>query len=176
MKIVRDINRIKQLTLQKEEEDWGFRSFLKTCGIPAKKIDNIVHRLYDQISSMIDCAACGNCCKEILPVLKDIDIANMAGGSKMNIADFKKKYLVKARETVGYTFNTNPCPFLVNNRCSMHNFRPDDCRSFPHLHKSDFTSRTISVIHNCSICPIVFNVYEKMKHKIWAMDVFEDSY
>jgi hypothetical protein len=176
MKIVRDINRIKLLMLKKEEEDWGFRSFLKTCGIPAKKIDNIVHRLYDQISSMIDCAACGNCCKEILPVLKEIDIANMAGGSKMNIADFKKKYLVKANETAGYIFNTTPCPFLVNNRCSMHNFRPDDCRSFPHLHKNDFTSRTISVIHNCSICPIVFNVYEKMKHKIWAMDVFDDSH
>ncbi|MCI0470590.1 MAG: YkgJ family cysteine cluster protein [Candidatus Aminicenantes bacterium] len=176
MKLVRDINQIKRLMRQKEEEDWGFRTFLKTCGIPAKKIDNIVHRLYEKIAPMIDCATCGNCCTEILPIVKETDVTNMASGLKMRSDDFKKKYLVKANDTAGYTFNSNPCPFLVKNRCTVYNFRPDDCRSFPHLHKDDFTSRSISVIHNCSICPIVYNVYEKLKHKVWAMDVFDDSH
>jgi Fe-S-cluster containining protein len=170
MKLVRDINQIKRLMQQKEQEDWGFRTFLKTCGISAKKIDNIVHRLNEKVAPMIDCSTCCNCCKEIQPLLNEKEIAEMARGVKMTAADFKKKYIVKATDAEGYTFNTAPCPFLVNNRCSMYNFRPDACRSFPHLHKKDFTSRTISVIHNCSICPIVYNVYEKLKHKVWAMD------
>ncbi|HLP62300.1 MAG TPA: YkgJ family cysteine cluster protein [Candidatus Deferrimicrobium sp.] len=176
MKLVRDIFKIKQLTLQKEEENWGFRTFLKSCGIPAKKIDHIVHRLNEQISPLIDCSTCGNCCKEILPVLKDSDIETMAGVLKMSTGDFKKKYLVKDDDREGYTFNTTPCPFLENNRCSIFNSRPGDCRSYPHLHKSEFSSRTIGVIHNCSICPIVYNVYEKLKLKIWAMDEIDDSH
>ncbi len=36
--------------------------------------------------------------------------------------------------------------------------RPDDCRSYPHLHKRDFISRLINVIGNYSVCPIVFNI------------------
>lgn len=176
MKLVRDIFKIKQLTLQKEEENWGFRTFLKSCGIPAKKIDHIVHRLYGEISALIDCSTCGNCCKEILPVLKENDIANMSGVLKMNSADFIKKYLVKDDDREGYTFNATPCPFLVNDRCSVFDCRPDDCRSYPHLHKSEFSSRTIGVIHNCSVCPIVYNVFENLKHNIWTMDASDDSH
>lgn len=172
MKIVRDIFKIKQLTLKKEEENWGFRTFLKSSDIPAKKIDNIVHRLYEQISPLIDCSTCGNCCKEIVPVLKENDIENMANGLKIKNNDFKKQYLIKVEDKEGYTFKSAPCPFLANNRCSMYDFRPDECRSYPHLHKSDFSSRTIGVIHNCAICPIVYNVYEKLKHKIWTMSGF----
>jgi Fe-S-cluster containining protein len=75
-----------------------------------------------------------------------------------------------------YTFNTNPCPFLKGNNCTIHNFRPDDCRSYPHLHKKNFISRTIGVIKNCSVCPIVFNVYENLKNEMWAMDDFDEYY
>ncbi|MCU0287127.1 MAG: YkgJ family cysteine cluster protein [Acidobacteria bacterium] len=175
MKVERNILKIKKLTKLKEEENWGFRTFLKSSGIPAKKIDGIVHRFYEQISPLIDCKTCSNCCKEILPVLHEKDIINMAHFLKMNIDDFEKKYLVKVEEKQGFTFNATPCPFLENNRCSVYNARPDDCRYFPHLQKNEFSSRTIGVIHNCSICPIVYNVYEKLKHKIWAMDM-NDSF
>ena len=41
--------------------------------------------------------------------------------------------------------------------------RPEDCRSFPHLHKESFISRLWGVIDNYSICPIVFNVFERLK-------------
>lgn len=42
----------------------------------------------------------------------------------------------------------------------------ENCISYPHLHKKDFTSRLIGVIENCSVCPIVFNVYERLKERI----------
>ncbi|MCP5107556.1 MAG: YkgJ family cysteine cluster protein [bacterium] len=176
MKLEKDINRIKRLSLEKEEENWGFRSFLKSCEFPHGKIDAMVQRLDKKISAKIDCKECGNCCREILPVLKDTDIANMAAGLKLSVDQIKAKYLEKEQESEGYTFNSNPCPFLEGNICTVHNFRPDDCRSYPHLYKKNFTSRTISVIKSCSICPIAFNVYEQLKSEVWEMDEFDEFY
>ena len=45
--------------------------------------------------------------------------------------------------------------------------RPDDCRSFPHLHKEEFVFRLIQAVENCWICPIVFNVFERLKIELW---------
>jgi Fe-S-cluster containining protein len=176
MKIERDIDRIKKLSKEKEEENWSFRSFLKTSEIPSKKIDIIVQQLSQKISSRIDCQTCGNCCREILPALKENDIINMAGNLNLSVKKFKKNYLKKAEAPDAYTFNTNPCPFLEGNICSVFDARPEDCRSYPHLHKKNFVSRTIGVINNCSICPVVFNVYENLKNEIWAMGDFDEEY
>lgn len=176
MKLERDIDRIKKISQEKEEENWSFRSFLKSSGIQPKKIDSTIHRLYRTISSQIDCQICGNCCREILPILKKKDIIDMASGLKMSVDKFKKQYLEKCEIEEGYSFNNNPCPFLKDNRCTVHGFRPDDCHSYPHLDKINFVSRTISVIKNCSVCPIVFNVYEKLKSEIWVVGDSDDYY
>lgn len=176
MKLEKDIDRIKWLSRQKDEENLGFRSFLKSSGIPGKKLDSIVQRLNNMVSSQIDCQSCANCCREIRPLVKEKEIINMAAALKISTAAFKKQYLVNAADKGGYHFNAIPCPFLEDNRCKIYNFRPDDCRSYPNLHKSNFLSRSISVVQNCSICPIVFNVYEQLKSEIWAMDEFDDFY
>ena len=39
-----DVDRIKHLSKQKEDENWDFRSFLKWCDMPPEEIDSIVHR------------------------------------------------------------------------------------------------------------------------------------
>jgi len=51
--------------------------------------------------------------------------------------------------------------------CSQYKYCPDNCRSYPHLHKNDFVSRLINVIENIAICPIVFDVYEALKEEVW---------
>jgi len=176
MKLKKDINTIKKLSREKDEENWGFRSFLKSGGIPRAKIDAIVQRLDKKISAQIDCKTCANCCKEIKPVLKQDDIANLAAGMNMSPEKLVKQYLVETDIDGEYHFNALPCPLLKNNLCSVYNFRPNDCRSFPHLHKKNFVSRSMSVVNNTSICPIVFNVYEELKSEIWEMDEFDDFY
>ncbi|MCG2721230.1 MAG: YkgJ family cysteine cluster protein [Thermodesulfovibrionales bacterium] len=60
----------------------------------------------------------------------------------------------------------NPCSFLKDNKCTVYECRPSDCRSFPHLHKRGFTTRLINVLQSYSICPIVFNVYEHLKNEM----------
>lgn len=168
-----DPYKIKELAKKKEDENWKFRAFLKSCDISPEKMDSIVHRLYQQISSEIDCKLCANCCKEMQPVLDLEDIERLSEGSGITIDQFKKQYLVKDKESEGYIFNKKPCPLLKNNLCSYYDYRPKDCRSYPHLHKKDFVFRLIGVVHNCSVCPIVFNVYERLKGEIWYNQNFD---
>jgi len=172
-----DINKIKKISKQKdkEKENWKFRSFLKSCDIADEKIDSIVHKLYRDIVSEIDCQKCANCCIEMVPTLDNEDIDKFSKGSGIPVAEFKSRYLVKNKGSNDYTFNKMPCPFLKNNSCSCYTCRPKDCVAYPHLHKNEFTSRLINVIVNCSICPIVFNVFEGLKQEIRDCDQEEDE-
>ncbi len=87
---------------------------------------------------------------------------------KMSPIKFKEQYLVQDDEAPDkFRFNRLPCPFLRCNLCTTYEHRPQDCRSFPHLHMRDFTSRLWEVVENYSICPLVFNVYEYLKKELW---------
>lgn len=160
-----DINEIKKLSKKKDDENWEFRAFLKRYN--SRRLDSIVHRLYREISSEIDCRTCGNCCREMHPVLDQEDVEKFSKGLGISFARFKDRYLVRDGKSKKYRFDETPCPFLKGNVCSQYVYRPKDCVSYPHLHKKDFASRLIGVVDNCSVCPIVFNVYEKLKDEIW---------
>jgi len=168
-----DLSRIKRLAEKKEDENWGFRAFLKGFAMPLKKMDRIVHRLYKQISSQIDCTKCANCCREIQIGVDKEDIKNFSKGIGISAEKFRKRYLVEGEETGEFIFKEKPCPFLKNNLCSQYIYRPKVCRSYPHLHKKDFVFRLIGVIQNSSVCPIVFNVYESLKAELWHINDFD---
>jgi len=172
MIIEKDINKIRRLAKQKEGENYKFRSFLKGCD--QGEIDVIVQRLCRAVSSKIDCKICGNCCKEVLPVLNKRDVKRLSNELKISVDVFKEKYLIKRENNEGITFNKKPCPFLNNNICSQYKYRPENCRSYPHLYKKYFISRLINVIENTSICLIVFNVYEALKEEVWNNPEFDD--
>lgn len=156
---------IKKLSKEKEDENWKFRSFLKNQS--SKKVDSAAYELYRKFSSEIDCRTCSNCCKEMSPILDEKDIKTLASALHLTQEEFKEKYVLKDDEENGCRFKTKPCPFLGDNGCLHYEYRPKDCRSYPHLHKMNFNSRLMGVIDNCSICPIVFNVYEFLKNKLW---------
>lgn len=170
MKLETNPVKIKQLSLSKEGENWGFRSFLKSCEIPEHKIDSTVQRFYKQVAKKIDCKKCSNCCKECKPPLTQYDVIKMAKGLNVTVKDFKKEYLVKAETVDAFTFDRKPCPFLIDNSCSVYDFRPECCSLYPDVFQDGFIKRLIGVIHNCPICPIVFNVFELLKEEIWNMD------
>ena len=133
-----------------------------------KEIDAIVHALNEQVSAQIDCTQCANYCKIMSPVLDEEDVATFAKGLGVSSEQLKSEYLVEHED--GLTFNAKPCPFLVDNKCSNYDHRPKACASYPHLHKSEFVSRTIRVVENCSVCPIAFNVFERLKDELWYED------
>lgn len=168
MRMLIDLERIKEMAKEREEENWEFRVLLKQLDMAPKEIDAIVHGIADEVTSQIDCTKCANCCKQIWPVLDKDDISKFALGLKTDASEFQEQYLSRDEENSSkYRFNEIPCPFLKNNQCSNYSCRPEDCRSFPHLHKKDFVSRLWGVVENYAICPIVFNVYERLKSELW---------
>ncbi len=175
MFIETDLERIKKLSQKKEGENWGFRSFLKDCEIPGRKIDQVAQKLYKRVTDKIDCRTCANCCKEMEPLLTQGDVVKLSRGLNLSVGKVKKKYLEQSAEGEGFTFNQKPCPFLAGNLCSVYDSRPQDCFSYPHILRKGVANRLSSVIHNCSICPIVFNVLELLKEEIWTMDECDDD-
>jgi Fe-S-cluster containining protein len=79
--------------------------------------------------------------------------------------EFINKYLENSEESDELRISKRPCPFLKNNECEIYDIRPEDCRSYPHLHKKGFRTRLIGVIENYPVCPIVFNTYNQLKEK-----------
>jgi Fe-S-cluster containining protein len=168
MGITIDLEYIKEMAIEREEVNLEFRAYLKQHDMAPKEIDAIVHGIADRVSSQIDCTKCANCCKQIRPVLDKDDISNFALGLKIPVSEFQEQYLSRDEENSSkHRFNELPCPFLKNDQCSNYNYRPRDCRSYPHLYKKDFVSRLLGVVENYEVCPIVFNVYEQLKAEIW---------
>jgi len=173
MEIVTALEYIKEMALEREEENWEFRAFLKQLVMAPNEIDAIVHKIADEVTSQIDCTQCANCCKQIRPVLDMEDVSKFALGLKNEVSEFQERYLSQDTENSSqYIFKELPCPFLNNNKCSNYDCRPKDCRSYPHLHKKGFVYRLWGVIENYAVCPIVFNVYEQLKTELWDNNSF----
>ena len=152
---------IVRLSVERWADNWNFRAYLKKYE-SSELIDIVVHRLNDEISPQIDCTKCANCCECISPHLTDFDISRAASSQKILGEEFAKQYLQPDDEGE-QVFRTMPCPFLKDLKCEIYRDRPADCRSYPHLHEPDFLQYSISTIENYAVCPIIFNVYERLK-------------
>lgn len=119
------------------------------------------------VAGQIDCRACGNCCCTILPILSESDVARLASGMGITEAELIDRLLVRGKGEGAWTFNSTPCPLISGRLCTAYEYRPDNCRSLPHLHKDEFVFRTMQAVVNCSIRPIVFNVFERLKEALW---------
>ena len=166
MTLETDPKRIEELAREKEDANWAFRCFLKACDLSVEEIDSVVHELYETISSQIDCLQCANCCKVVRPLLKFRDIKRLATHLGLPVEEFMAEYLEENEDDEGHFFKSAPCPFLDENSCTIYAQRPNDCRSYPHLHKHEFVFRLNQAFSNCSVCPIVYNVYEQLKQEM----------
>jgi uncharacterized protein len=158
-----DISEIQRLSKEREKENLRFRAFLKNKH--ARPVDSIVHKLNDYYFSLIDCTQCGYCCTCLRPTLAESDIDQLIRELKMSRVKFKKNY-VRTDEEGDMLFKRLPCAFLKDKKCTVYASRPEDCQSYPHLFKNEFTSRLYGVLENYAICPIVFNVVEDLKEKL----------
>jgi len=156
-----DIEKIDRISKRKENENYRFRSFLK--GQDSDRIDKIVHRLYKDIVEQIDCTDCGNCCKNLRPCVTDAEIDILSNIDKISHEDFVTRFTEQDEIDQVKFLKDTPCKYLVDKKCAIYNDRPSDCKSYPHIHKKCFNSRTLGVINNLGICPIVFNVFERLK-------------
>ena len=157
---------LRQMAEAGADGDFKFREFLKhRTSLSSAEVDNLVFEISERVWKRTDCTACGNCCREVSPTLGENDNERLAGSLGMNRSEFASKYLNQAENSEDHPWimRERPCPFLKDNRCSVYEHRPANCRDYPHLDKPDFTARTLSMIGRLSECPAVFEVWEELK-------------
>ena len=167
MELVTDPAQVAELAKEREDANWAFRSFLKNADLEVEELDAIVHRHCEEVTARIDCRECANCCREVAPVLEPDDVERLAKGLSLTDEGCLDRLLAIDEED-DTVFASLPCPLLKDNQCSVYEHRPDDCRSYPHLEKDGFVFHLIGVVQNCAVCPIVFNVFERLKGELWG--------
>ena len=158
-----NLSKIQHFVAIREDENYRFQSFLKSKD--SNKVDQIVHRLHDELTLQIDCTLCGNCCCQLKPELHPEDIAILARLENVSPESFQENYCEEAEFSEIY-LKTIPCRYLENKKCCIYENRPEECKTFPNSGKERFTSRLYSMIGFYEICPIVFNLMERLKDEL----------
>lgn len=142
-----------------EEEYWLLRSFL--TGQKPNEVDKIVNRLHRELFAGFDCVACSNCCKEIVPVLEEKKICAISAKLGLSPEAYKSEFLVATED--GFMIKEKPCPHLGVTGCSLYECRPEDCREYPFTDKKEVVGRLINLVTNCSVCPVLFEIFKQLK-------------
>jgi Fe-S-cluster containining protein len=156
------------LAKEKEEENWRFRQFLKRCDLESEELDRRVVELTRRVWATIDCTACANCCKTVQPTFSEEDVESLSRRLAIERQQLIETYFEPTKPGADNPFQTRttPCPFLKDNRCSVYEDRPADCRRYPYLNEPDFVFRTIAMIDRTFTCPIVYEVLEELKRDV----------
>jgi uncharacterized protein len=169
-KLITDLKDIARLTRRNKKINFSFRAKLKASTSSPddeSRLDARVHALHEEISGKIDCRACGNCCKAYDIVLVDeADRERLSEALGRTTEELTSRYLITAEGHDMPGIKAKPCPFLRGNDCGHYEARPETCRDYPHLTAPGFLGRTLEVLSNCGICPIVFNVWERLKDEV----------
>ena len=162
--MIREVEQIANLAKAKRAENQQFRAFLKS--IPSVAIDRKVAELNDEVSSQIDCTQCANCCKTIEPGISEEEIERLAAFNRQSTKDFVNEFVAQEPGTGIHYLRQQPCVFLQDQKCSIYTGRPASCADYPHLHRPQLKFRFKAVLSQYEICPIVFNVIERLKSEL----------
>ena len=160
--IEQDLITIAEYGKLNEYENEEFQFYLEAQD--PDEVDERVNRLFEEIDAEIDCMECANCCKMQSPVIRESELWNISDYFDMDPETFKENYLDFDGEQM--IMKQNPCAFLRNNICTIYEFRPADCASYPHLDQRGIVFKLSGIMGNYSVCPIVFNVIEKLKKEM----------
>jgi uncharacterized protein len=141
-----------------------YKNFLAKAG--KKEVLKELPELHEKAFNQIDCLQCARCCKRYSPRFKIPDIKRISKILQMKEGAFIEKYL-RLDEDGDYVAVSAPCPFLgEDNKCSIYEDRPSDCRRFPYTDEDVILKRPRLTEKNSSFCPIVVSVLEGLLEKI----------
>lgn len=164
MKPLQDLAFIEQSSFEKEDENLLFKQYLQQQN--SNEIDSLVYNLNEEISPQIDCTKCGNCCRSLMINVEENDAERLAEHLNISKEDFCKKYIETSSEGNLSVMNKIPCHFLSQNKCTVYEARPHECREFPGLHQPNFNARLFATFMHYSRCPIIYNVIEMLKKEL----------
>ena len=146
------------------EHQKSYKNFLAKAG--KKEVLKELPELHEKAFEEIDCLQCARCCKRYSPRFKTPDIKRISKILQLKESAFIEKYL-RIDEDGDYVVVSAPCPFLgEDNRCSIYEDRPSDCRRFPYTDEDVILRRPGLTQKNSTFCPIVVSVLEGLLEKI----------
>jgi Fe-S-cluster containining protein len=155
----------QQNAARREDSNFRFLRSLKMADDP-DAVDALARAAHAEVFSRIDCTRCANCCKTMPPGLTDDDIARIAASLDLTSADFIARYLTMDRAEGGYLMKAVPCPFLgADDRCTIYEVRPADCRSYPNTDREGFSGRSYQHTSNTLTCPAVYHIVKEMRKR-----------
>jgi Fe-S-cluster containining protein len=160
MPLLHDLQEITALAKEREHENDSFRIYLKNKN--TAHIDELVHKINEEITPQIDCTQCGNCCKTLMINITEKETEKLSVHLNLSVTVTKEKYIEES-QMGQMVMNSMPCPFLGGKSCTIYEQRFTECREFPHLHRPYFTDRLFGTLMHYGMCPIIFNVVEKLK-------------
>jgi uncharacterized protein len=147
-----------------EEHQKSYKNLLAKAS--KKDVLKEIPDLHEKAFEQIDCLQCARCCKRYSPRFKGPDIKRISKVLQLKESAFIAKYL-RYDEEGDYVAVGNPCPFLgADNRCSVYEDRPTDCRRFPYTDEDVLLKRPQLTQKNSTFCPIVVSVLEGLLEKI----------
>lgn len=157
------------ITLQNWEKYSGehqklYKNLLARAG--KKEVLRAIPDLHEKAFEQIDCLQCARCCKQYSPRFKMPDIKRISKSVGLSESAFITKYL-RYDEEGDYVAVSTPCPFLgADNRCSVYDDRPSDCKRFPYTDEDVLLKRPSLTQKNSTFCPIVVSVLEGLLEKL----------
>jgi len=158
-----DIKELKQLANKKEDENYRFRRYLKNHA-DEEELDRQFKKLHEKYFKIYDCKKCRNCCKEIGISMSEEELDKICNYLKLD----KEKYIEKnlINNYGEYSFKDTKCKFLDEcNNCQIENCLPITCKEYPYTNKEERLFSLLGVVANASVCPVVFEILEELKHE-----------
>jgi Fe-S-cluster containining protein len=159
--IVIEPSKIKEEFEKVERENYKFRTYLKNHS-DSDELDEQFLELHNELFKVYDCSKCRNCCKEYSITFEENEIDQVSKLLKITKKEFMDKYI---EETInGYDLKGKPCYFLnENGACEIEMCKPEGCRDYPFTNKPERLLSLISIVDFASVCPVVFEMLERLK-------------
>jgi Fe-S-cluster containining protein len=132
-------------------------------GIATSQLNTMVQELNTEVSTVVDCTRCGNCCKKLEPGLEQDEIEVLAKQKQLEPEVFKEQFI--GYDGHSHFLKAKPCMFLNNTVCSIYEHRPGSCAGYPHLDQEN-AIRNQHIWASYAMCPIVYNVIEGLKERL----------
>lgn len=156
----KNINEIAKLNFQENIE---FQEYV--VQVNSSELDSIIFQIQQEVTNTINCTYCGNCCKSLMINVETEDKIRLANHLKISEKEFDEKYIEKSNSGHLSIMSKIPCHFLDENKCTVYEARPTECRNFPGLDLPHFSNRLFAFFIHYEKCPIVFYSIEKLKTK-----------
>ena len=153
--------KIKEEFTKVERENYKFRIYLKNHA-DVDELDEQFLELHNELFKEYDCSKCRNCCKEYAVTFEENEIEQASKLFSITKEEFMHKYIEETIE--GYDLKEKPCCFLnENGACEIEKCKPEGCIDYPFTNKPERLFSLLSIVECSSICPIVFEMLERLK-------------